>query len=70
MRNFPISAPQPLTGWLIDTPVYASPRQVSGLYGWSETTKAEEPGNAAVPYVSTWRVLGFYATASKEVKEL
>lgn len=53
MRNFPISAPQPLTGWLTGTPVYASPRQVNGLYGWSETTKAEEPGNAAVPYVST-----------------
>lgn len=58
MRNFPISAPQPLTSWLTDTPVYASPRQVNGLYGWSETAKAEEPGNAAVPYVSTWRCSG------------
>lgn len=55
MKNFPISAPQPLTGWLTDTPVYASPRQVNGLYNWSETTKAEEPGNAAVPYLPTWR---------------
>lgn len=53
MRNFPISAPQPLTGWLTGTPVYASPRQVNALYAWSETTEAEEPGNAAVPYVST-----------------